>query len=203
MIAIVIIFSTIPCWLSDTLKDPHESIRLPLYIVYTYIFSSPTIYYWTKLRSAFLRTVKPIYWHQVMVKERAAFILRVPIQGEWVAPALKPWTPQWFSAKSFYRHNLGEGCRVCGFLLTGWWWDNWVVLQESWVQPEVTSWVGALVPAEELNDIVMYIPWGRTRTLPQGCTVVAWLLLPCFCICSLPGFGFLFVCLYIGGLQGS
>ena len=28
--------------------------------------------------------------------------------------------------------------------------------------------------------------WGGTRTLPQGCTIVSWLPLPCFCIPSLP-----------------
>ena len=28
----------------------------------------------------------------------------------------------------------------------------------------------------------MYIPWDRTRTLTQGCTIASWLLLPCFCI---------------------
>ena len=38
---------------------------------------------------------------------------------------------------------------------------------------------------EKLNYIVMCIPWGATRTLPQGCTTVSWLLLPCLCIPSL------------------
>ena len=40
--------------------------------------------------------------------------------------------------------------------------------------------MGALVPTEEIKGIVLYIvyiPWGRTRTLPQGCTVVSWLIL--------------------------
>ena len=39
---------------------------------------------------------------------------------------------------------------------------------------------------EELKDIVMCIPWGGTRTLPQGCTIVSWLFLPFLCIPSLP-----------------
>ena len=29
-----------------------------------------------------------------------------------------------------------------------------------------STWVGALVPTEELKDIVVYFPWGGTRTLP-------------------------------------
>ena len=33
---------------------------------------------------------------------------------------------------------------------------------------------------------ILYIPWGGTRTLPQGCTIVSWLLLPCLCIPFLP-----------------
>ena len=33
---------------------------------------------------------------------------------------------------------------------------------------------------EELKDI-MFIPWGKTRTLPQDCTIVPWLLLLCLC----------------------
>ena len=32
---------------------------------------------------------------------------------------------------------------------------------------------------KELKDIVMCIPWGGTRTLPQGCSLISWLLLSC------------------------
>ena len=32
---------------------------------------------------------------------------------------------------------------------------------------------------KELKDIVMCIPWGGTSTLPQGCSLVSWLLLSC------------------------
>ena len=35
-----------------------------------------------------------------------------------------------------------------------------------------STWVGALVPAEELKDTVMYIPWGGTRTLPCSFLIV-------------------------------
>ena len=41
----------------------------------------------------------------------------------------------------------------------------------------------------------MCIPWGGTRTLPQGCTVVSWLLLPCLCIPSFPWLAILWTCL--------
>lgn len=69
------------------------------------------------------------------------------------------------------------------FLLVVWWWGNRAMLQESCVQPEISSatWVGDFVPIEEF----MYIPWGGTRTLPQGCTVASWWLLS-FYIPSFP-----------------
>ena len=90
----------------------------------------------------------------------------------------------------------GEGCRVCDFLLIGWWWGSRVVLQESCAQPEVAilHLGGGFSSAEELKDIVIYIPWGGTRTLPRGCTIVSWLLLPCFCIPSLPWLATVWIC---------
>ena len=36
--------------------------------------------------------------------------------------------------------------------------------------------------------------WGGTRTLPQGCTIVSWLLLPCLCIPSLPWLATVQIC---------
>ena len=54
-------------------------------------------------------------------------------------------------------------------------------------------WVGALAPAE-LKDVVMCVPWGGTRTLPQDCTTVSWLLPPCFCIPSLPWLATIWTC---------
>ena len=39
-----------------------------------------------------------------------------------------------------------------------------------------STWVGALVPAEELRDmyqIAMYNPWGGTRTLTHPCTSIS------------------------------
>ena len=64
------------------------------------------------------------------------------------------------------------------FLLTGWWWGN----QNRWCSRNLvfklksasSTWVGALLPAEELKGIVihLYIPWGRIRTLPQSSTII-------------------------------
>ena len=80
-----------------------------------------------------------------------------------------------------YTPKFEEGCRVYGFLLIGWRWDNRAVLQESCAQPEVTvlHWMGALVHTQELRDLYqldMYNPWGGgTRTLPDCWTIVSWL----------------------------
>ena len=52
--------------------------------------------------------------------------------------------------------------------------------EECWQLP----FIGGFIKNSE--DIVMCIPWGWARTLPQICTAVSWLLLPCFCIPSLP-----------------
>ena len=43
---------------------------------------------------------------------------------------------------------------------------------------------GGLSSCRTQRYITMYIFWG-TRTLPQGCSIFSWLLLPCFCILSL------------------
>lgn len=45
--------------------------------------------------------------------------------------------------------------------------------------------VGGFSSVEELRDIVICIPGGGTRTLPQSCTIVSWLLLSLLCIPSL------------------
>ena len=47
---------------------------------------------------------------------------------------------------------------------------------------------------KKLKDIVLCIPWGGTRTFPQGCTIVSWLPLPCLWIPSLPGLATVRIC---------
>ena len=100
-------------------------------------------------------------------------------------------TTWWFLGESFYRQNLG--CRVCDFLLfsgevTGQCSRNLVL---SLKLPSST-WGGGL--AEELKDIFMYITWGRTRTLSQGCPIVSCLLLLCFWILSFPWLTTVWIC---------
>ena len=69
-------------------------------------------------------------------------------------------------------------------LLIGWWWGKWksassnLLFQLVWglhasEQHTVnfSHLVGISVSAKLLKDIVMYIRWWGTRTLPQGCTV--------------------------------
>ena len=56
----------------------------------------------TKLESACLCTVKPIYWHRVVMKASAAFIVKVPTQG-WVTCALKPPNTQMDFSKAFLK----------------------------------------------------------------------------------------------------
>ena len=133
----------------------------------------------TELESA-CQAEKPIYWHQVVVKESTSFIAGTK-QGERAAHAQKTLTPQWLSGKGFLGNVCGEGCSVHDFLLIGWWWGNRVVFQESpsstfWFQPvwgfshsyHLPPGWGVLVSVKQLKgmcQIVMYVPWGGTRTL--------------------------------------
>ena len=57
--------------------------------------------------------------------------------------------------------------------------------EECWHLPFILGFSSA----EELKDTVLCIPWGRTRTLPQGCTLASWLLLPCLSTLCLPWLG--------------
>ena len=45
--------------------------------------------------------------------------------------------------------------------------------------------LGGFSSTKGSKDTVMCVPWGGTRTLPQGCTIVSWLLLSHLCIPSL------------------
>ena len=48
------------------------------------------------------------------------------------------------------------------------------------------DWATELSFIEDFKDIVLCIPWGRTRTLFQGCTIDPWFFLPCLCISTHP-----------------
>ena len=84
-------------------------------------------------------------------------------------------------------------------LLTGWWWDKWESASSTfWFQPvwgvcacgqhvvNFSHLVEVSVSVKQLKDNVMCIPWGGTRTLPRGCTLVSWLLFPYLHIPPLP-----------------
>ena len=106
--------------------------------------------------------------------------------------------------KFFKGESFGKGHRVFVFfhcVKTFFWLvAGEVTGRSSWnlvlsLKLPSSTWVPALVFAEELKDIVMYIPWGGTRTLPQGCTIFSWLLLLCFCIPSLLWLAAVWICL--------
>ena len=109
-------------------------------------------------------------------------------QGEWMAYSQPSKFPNDFQGKVFMHKIWSEGCRVCDFLLIDWWWGNRVVFQESVFRLKLLSstWARTLVPIQYPMGIVMYILWGRTRTLPQICTTFSWLLFSWLCISSLP-----------------
>lgn len=105
-------------------------------------------------------------------------------QGKRVACAQKCPTSWWFEERLFIGKIWGEGHRMRGFLLTGWWWSNSAVFQKSCSQPKVAFFHlgGAFIPAEELNYVSSL---GEAKTRPQGCTAFSQLLFHCFSIPSL------------------
>ena len=88
-----------------------------------------TLCYQTKLGSAHPHTVKPIYWHWVMLNESKVFIVRWHIRSPGQLVFKKAWTPQWFQESIF---KVGEGEASQGM-----WW----ALAQFWlVDDEVTGW---------------------------------------------------------------
>ena len=74
------------------------------------------------------------------------------------------WGPPTLIAYNGFRGRVfkaiwGEGCRLCDFLLIGWWWGNRAVLQKSCAQSEVSilHLGGALVPAELRDRCCVYL----------------------------------------------
>ena len=65
---------------------------------------------------------------------------------------------------------------------------EWVAISfsDAWKWKEKVKLLSCVrLIAEELKNIVTCIPWVRIRTIPQDCTIVSWLFLPCLCIPSL------------------
>ena len=109
----------------------------------------------------------------------------------------RPELPSGFQGRVFKCNIWGKGCSLLTFFwlaggkLTGWCFGNLnhqpscsnqsgvYMLVVSTESPSFT-WVGVLVSAEQLKDmhqIVMYIPWGGTRTLFYCWTIAFPLLL--------------------------
>ena len=54
--------------------------------------------------------------------------------------------------------------------------------------------MGGFGSVEELKDVALCITWGGTRTRPQDCSIVSWLLLPCLYTPSLPWLATVWTC---------
>ena len=94
--------------------------------------------------------------------------------------SLTRWTWVWASSSSWWWTEKPDVLQSMG--LQGWTWlSDWTEL------------VGGSVSAKQLKGIVVCLPWGRIRTLPQGCTI-SWLLLPYLCIPSLPWLATVWTC---------
>ena len=109
--------------------------------------------------------------------------------------------------EEFYRNGSRGGDQLMDILLIGWWSGNresasstfW--FQQVWglcpCGQQTVSFsylVGVSVCAKHLKETVLCIPWGGTRTLPQGCPVASQLLLPCLCTPSLSWLATVWTC---------
>ena len=105
---------------------------------------------------------------------------------ELVVYTQKPWAPQWFWEKSFYRQNVG------GVLQGTWLSSDWLVVTglQSWnpavrLKLPTSAWVA--VEFCRKTKILPVWHWRGTGSLAHGCTVTSLLLLPCFHIPSCRG----------------
>ena len=125
---------------------------------------------------------KPILERQVTIETE-----RLLYSGGWQPGEMADLCPKANSKDSAWpwkclkRESFGEGVRVSiifycvqtffwlvGGEVAGRYFRNLVLSRKL----PSSLWVGALVPIEELNDIIIYINWGGTRTLPHGCSIV-------------------------------
>ena len=128
----------------------------------------------------------------VWVWSRERFIAG-PCKETRLAHALKtPNSPMVFREGEVFTGKIwDESCRVCDFLLIGWWWGNRAAFQESCAQPEVTilHLGGGLSSCRRTQRCwEVYSFW---RNLD---TIVSWLLLLCFCIPSHPWLATVWIC---------
>ena len=65
----------------------------------------------------------------------------------------------------------------------------WTQLMDGtdWLKLPSSTWVGHLSSYRKTKRY-MYLPWGGTRTLISGCTIISWVFFLCFFIPSLPIF---------------
>ena len=73
-----------------------------------------------------------------------------------------------FQGEVFIGKIWSVGYRVCDFLLIAWWWGNRACSKSLVLSLNLPSstWMGALVPAENLKNIVLYIhPFRRNQDL--------------------------------------
>ena len=98
--------------------------------------------------------------------------------------AQNPGISWWFGGRGFIGKIQGEGCKVCDFLPTGWWWrhrsEN---LGAAWRCRSPLG--GALVCRRAPRNYYVY-PWEGTRTCPQAAllfpnssSLVSSLISPC------------------------
>ena len=89
----------------------------------------------------------------------------------------RPELPDALGASIFKGRIWSEGCRVCDFLLIGWWWGN-----RDHAQPEVAVFhLRGSACKRILTDINTHVPWRGAGTLLHGCNIVSWLSFLCFC----------------------
>lgn len=161
--------------------------------------------YWTKFGSAHLLTVKPIYWHEVMLKESAAFCRhqkRSP--GSWCSKDPKVFRD------SFLKTGWGRGLSGC--VISSWtffWQGDSEVIGNQHHQPSGSSrsgvcmlvghpegvLVSAKQPRGHGSEYYLYRPWGGTKGpwlfLMAKVLLFCFAILSCltaffcFCICSL------------------
>lgn len=116
-------------------------------------------------------------WCTVRPKSRKMFITSPWKEKGWPVPS-KPRTPRWFSERSPYRWNLGwvtRICRVCDFVLIGWWWGNmerplrvlfpfiYILLVQSFPRESWPTWLQRLWPCGAATMLLLLPEMARRQ----------------------------------------